>query len=243
MLAYTRGMSTNNSTQPTTSASSPSPIEGGNAHPNPGAAVAVGAALPHAYGVHTKQLVEPAPMPIYLGAQNTPTHEAAHEAASPTHEAASPTSPTPPAVASAAEEGDERAHLETEGGRPLRGTPSSSTPAQAYNPTELAKALLALLGILLGLTLALGGWQPHTSDARLGWSHGSINVVEGTDGDTGAMPLSPHDEGVLPAPPNATLRSISPDSPAAPVEMGKTFFGDTSRLAPSVSPWSGGSEA
>ena len=125
---------------------------------------------------------------------------------------------------------------------PTRPTPSAS-PYSPYSPTELLKALLALLGLLLGLTLWLGGWQPHTSSALLGWSHGSISVTEGTDGDTGARPLSPHDEGVLPALPNATLRSVSPDSQVAPVEMGKTFFGDTSRLAPSVQPWSGGSEA
>ena len=128
-------------------------------------------------------------------------------------------------------------------GNPTNHPTRPATSASPYNPLALLKALLALLGILLGLTLWLGGWQPHTSDARLGWSHGSISVVEGTDGDTGAHPLDPHDEGVLPASPNATLRSVSPDSPATPVEMGKTFFGDTSRLAPSVSPWSGPAEA
>lgn len=120
---------------------------------------------------------------------------------------------------------------------------TTGTKASPYNPTALLKALLALLGLLLGLTLALGGWQPHTSSALLGWSTGSISVVEGTDGDSGAAPLSPHDEGVLPALPNATLRSVSPDTRPHPVDHWDTFFGDTSRLAPSVQPWSGGSEA
>lgn len=102
------------------------------------------------------------------------------------------------------------------------------TSASPYNPTELAKALLALLGLLLGLTLALGGWQPHTSDARLGWSHGSISVVEGTDGDTGSRPLSPNDSGVLPADPGGR-----------PVDLPKAYLGDSSRFAPGVSPWAG----
>ena len=78
---------------------------------------------------------------------------------------------------------------------------TTTTPKPSpHNPAELAKALLALLGILLGLTLWLGGYRPGLSDARLGWSHGSISVIKGTDGDTGAHPLDPHDEGVLPAP-------------------------------------------
>mgnify|MGYP000878955347 CR=1 FL=1 len=102
------------------------------------------------------------------------------------------------------------------------------TSASPYNPTELAKALLALLGLLLGLTFALGGWQPHTSDARLGWSHGSISVVEGTDGDTGSRPLSPNDSGVLPADPGGR-----------PVDLPKAYLGDSSRFAPGVSPWAG----
>lgn len=119
-----------------------------------------------------------------------------------------------------------------ERGRP--GPAASATPAHhdapssAYNPTELAKALLALLGLLLGLTLALGGWQPHTSDARLGWSHGPISVVEGTDGDTGSKPLSPNDSGVLPADPGGR-----------PVDLPKAYLGDGSRFAPGVSPWAG----
>ena len=104
----------------------------------------------------------------------------------------------------------------------------SEGASPAYNPAELAKALLALLGLLLGLTLALGGWQPHTSDARLGWSHGSISVVEGTDGDTGSRPLSPNDSGVLPAEPLGR-----------PVDLPKTYLGDSSRFAPGVSPWAG----
>ena len=102
------------------------------------------------------------------------------------------------------------------------------TSASPYNPTELAKALLALLGVLLGLTLALGGWQPHTSEARLGWSSGTIRVVEGTDGDTGAHPLSPNDSGVLPADPGGR-----------PVDLPKAYLGDSSRFAPGVSPWAG----
>ena len=127
---------------------------------------------------------------------------------------------------------------------------TTTTKPGPYNPTELAKALLALLGILLGLTLWLGGYRPGLSDARLGWSHGSISVVEGTDGDTGAAPLSPHDEGVRPAPDTPPVSSSlsngmsgSPSTAPRPVEMGKTFFGDTSRLAPSVRPWSGGCAA
>lgn len=102
------------------------------------------------------------------------------------------------------------------------------TSASPYNPTELAKALLALLGLLLGLTLALGGWQPHTSDSVLGWSHGPISVVKGTDGDTGSRPLPPHDAGVLPADPGGR-----------PVDLPKAYLGDSSRFAPGVSPWAG----
>lgn len=105
---------------------------------------------------------------------------------------------------------------------------TTDTEPRPYNPTELAKALLALLGLLLGLTLALGGWQPHTSDARLGWSHGSISVVEGTDGDTGSRPLSTNDSGVLPADPGGR-----------PVDLPKAYLGDSSRFAPGVSPWAG----
>ena len=102
------------------------------------------------------------------------------------------------------------------------------TSASPYNPTELAKALLALLGLLLGLTLWLGGWQPATSSAKLGWSHGPITVVDGTDGDTGSKPLSPNDSGVLPADPGGR-----------PVDLPKAYLGDSSRFAPGVSPWAG----
>lgn len=119
-------------------------------------------------------------------------------------------------------------------------------PQPAYNPLALLKALLALLGLLLGLTLALGGWQPHTSDARLGWSTGSINVVEGTDGDTGSRPLSPHDEGVLPAP--DTLSKVDTvntqtGSEPSPVDHWETFFEGAGPGGASIAPWSGGSRA
>ena len=224
MPSYTRGMSTtptspanptNHSTRPPAQASSPNPFEGG-----PAPALLDGATparleeappAPHVYAVHTPRPVEPAPMPIYLGAQNTPTTE------------------------------DEQTPLETEGGRPPQGRshlPStragSATPAQGpssagpYNPAELLKALLALLGLLLGLTLWLGGWQPHTSEARLGWSHGTIQVVEGTDGDTGSQPLPVHDSGAIPA-----------GQAGDPVDLPRTYVGDGSRFAPGISPWAG----
>lgn len=127
---------------------------------------------------------------------------------------------------------------------------TTSTKASPYNPAELLKALLALLGILLGLTLWLGGWQPHTSDSILGWSTGSIDVVEGTDGDTGARPLSPHDEGVLPAPDTlpmssslSTHMSSSLDTPSHPIDHWETFFEGSGPGGASVRPWSGGSAA
>lgn len=106
---------------------------------------------------------------------------------------------------------------------------TTTTPKPSpYNATELAKALLALLGLLLGLTLWLGGWQPHTSDARLGWSHGTIRVVEGTDGDTGSHPLPPND--------NAPFRLEGTEG--TPVDPPETFFegsgpGGTSLRPPS----------
>lgn len=126
-----------------------------------------------------------------------------------------------------AEPGTERADVSRETLAPHSTRVPAPKPGP-YNPAELAKALLALLGLLLGLTLALGGWQPHTSDARLGWSHGSISVVEGTDGDTGSRPLSPNDSGVLPADPGGR-----------PVDLPKAYLGDSSRFAPGVSPWAG----
>ena len=197
-------MNTNHSTRPAPSASSPNPAPAMNAHPNPSAA----GAAPHAYGVHTEAPLALPPMPIYLGAQNTPTTEA------------------------------EQAPLETEGGRPLPGRTGTGTGTPAYNPTELAKALLALLGILLGLTLALGGWQPHTSEARLGWSHGDIVVKTGTDGDTGSRPLDPADEGVRPAP-NPPVDTVYAGQGYRPVDLPHTYVGDGSRFAPGISPWAG----
>ena len=129
--------------------------------------------------------------------------------------------------------------------------PSNHASNPAYNPAELAKALLALLGILLGLTLALGGWQPHTSEARLGWSTGSISVVKGTDGDTGSRPLSPHDEGVRPAPDNlppmssslSTKMSSSLDTTPRPVDLPRTFFEGSGPGGASVNPPPSGSQA
>ena len=202
---------TSRTTQPATSASRPNPTEGANASRVLDAA--------STRTVYTSRPSAAAPMPIYLGAQNTPS--------------ASPLGP--------------------EGGRPLSSPAADARDARdasgapdtraAYNPLALLKALLALLGLLLGLTLALGGYRPDLSDALLGWTHGSISVVEGTDGDTGARPLDPHDEGVLPAPDTLPQMSSPLDTQAHPVEMGRTFFGDTSRLAPSVQPWSGPAEA
>lgn len=126
-------------------------------------------------------------------------------------------------------------------------TPTKPSP---YNPTELAKALLALLGILLGLTLWLGGWQPHTSDARLGWSHGDIVVTKGTDGDTGSRPAAPHDGGVRPAPDTLPVSSsLSPnmssslDTPPRPVDLPRTFFEGSGPGGTSVNPPPSGSQA
>ena len=171
-------MSTTTDTKPsprnaTEGASSPSPL--------------------HVYGVRTPGGVHSRPMPIYLGAKNTPS-------------AAPLVAPTPAPTPA----------------------PSEGGPRQAYDPAALLRHLLALLGLLLGLTLWLGGWQPGQSDSVLGWSHGSISVVEGTDGDTGSRPLSPNDSGVLPADPGGS-----------PVDLPKTYLGDSSRFAPGVSPWAG----
>ena len=161
-------------------------------------------ARPDARGVHSPRPFSAHSMPIYLGARNTPTSAPPTPAPTP--------APTRPSKAPLT-------HPETE---------VEAGPTQAYDPAALLRQLLALLGLLLGLTLALGGWQPHTSDAQLGWSHGSISVVKGTDGDTGSRPLSPNDSGVLPADPGGR-----------PVDLPKAYLGDSSRFAPGVSPWAG----
>lgn len=166
-------------------------------------------------------------MPIYLGAQNTPTPEAAP---APTLEA------------------------EAEGGLP--GPAASTAPARhdapssAYDPAALLRQLLLLLALLLGLALWLGGWQPATSSARLGWSHGTIDVVEGTDGDTGSRPLPPHDAGVLPAPDLPPMSSsLSPnmpshiDIPPRPVDLPRAFFEGSGPGGASVNPLPSGSQA
>ena len=120
---------------------------------------------------------------------------------------------------------------------------TTDTKPSPYNPTELAKALLALLGLLPGLTLALGGWQPHTSDARLGWSHGTISVVEGTDGDTGSRPLPPHDAGVRPAPDTLPVDTVYSGQGSRPVDLPRTFFEGSGPGGASVNPPPSGSQA
>lgn len=123
---------------------------------------------------------------------------------------------------------------------------TTTTKPSSYNPLALLKALLALLALLLGLTLALGGWQPHTSDARLGWSTGSIRVADGTDGDTGARPLNPHDEGVRPAPdtlPKVDTVYTQPDNTPHSVDHWETFFEGSGPGGASVRQGPAGSEA
>ena len=263
-------MSTNHSTRPAPSASSPNPAEEMNAHPNPSAAGTAEAALPHAYGVHTQQLVGLPPMPIYLGAQNT----------------------LPPALPPALPPRGRAAPLETEGGRPLQGlsglsglsglphrsprtahsprtprthlpspastgagSPSPSSPTspstrEAYDPAALLRHLVLLLALLLGLTLWLGGYRPGLSDARLGWSHGSISVIKGTDGDTGAHSLDPHDEGVRPAPDTPPVSSSLSNGMSGslgttdhPVDHWETFFEGSGPGGASVRPGPGGCAA
>ena len=137
--------------------------------------------------------------------------------------------------------------VESEGAASLSGGTSAPTgpanphhrstrPAQQpspYNASSLLKALLALLGLLLGLTLWLGGWQPATSSARLGWSHGTIDVVAGTDGDTGSHPLSPND--------NAPFHLAGQEG--SPVDLPQTFFEGSGPGGLSLSPVPGGSQA
>ena len=244
MLAYTRGMSTTTTptdrpTRPAPSASSPNPTEGENASAlpcgGPGCLQAGGQAAPHAYGVHTRGPRQLPPLPIYLGAQNTPA---------PTPAPAPAPTPTPtPEAAPEAERG-------------LPGPAASTAPAHhdapssAYNPAALLRQLLLLLALLLGLALWLGGWQPATSSARLGWSHGTIDVVEGTDGDTGSRPLPPHDAGVLPAPDLPPMSSsLSPkmssslDTPPHPVDLPRAFFEGSGPGGASVNPPPSGSQA
>lgn len=220
MTAYTRGVSTTTPAQnysgiPTRTEGAevaaplaPSSAAGYSTAPTPSAShhnPAEGekapalSTRPHAYGVHPPRPVTSHPMPIYLGAQNTAATR-------------------PPAAGTPAPiEPRPRTRPRTEAG-----------PSQAYDPAALLRQLVLLLALLLGLTLWLGGWQPGQSDARLGWSHGSIHVVEGTDGDTGSRPLSPNDSGVLPADPGGR-----------PVDLPKAYLGDGSRFAPGVSPWAG----
>ena len=128
---------------------------------------------------------------------------------------------------------------------------TTTTPRPSpYNPAELAKALLALLGILLGLTLWLGGYRPGLSDARLGWSHGSISVIKGTDGDTGAHSLDPHDEGVRPAPDTLPVSSSLSNGMSGslgttdhPVDHWETFFEGSGPRGSSILGRPGGSAA
>lgn len=218
MTAYTRDMSTTTDTKP----SPHNPTELAKALP----------AL-HAYGVHLEGGLPSHPMPIYLGAQNTPTTGDEQTPSRPEAAARPGADPTPPARGPARP--------------PQRRAPASAGP---YNPAELLKALLLLLALLLGLALWLGGWQPATSSARLGWSHGTIDVIEGTDGDTGSRPLPPHDAGVLPAPDLPPMSSsLSPKmssslvTPPRPVELPRTFFEGSGPGGASVNPPPSGSQA
>ena len=189
------------STEPPTSASPYNPTE-----------VEKAPALPDAGGVPSLRPFSTHSMPIYLGARNTPTSAPLTPASTRPSRLSRPSRPSRPSEAPLTQP-------ETE---------AEAGPSQAYDPAALLRQLLLLLALLLGLALWLGGWQPHTSDARLGWSHGTISVVEGTDGDTGSHPLDPHDSGVLPADPGGS-----------PVDLPKAYLGDSSRFAPGVSPWVG----
>lgn len=202
-------------------------------------------------------------MPIYLGAQNTPTLAPASEPApapasasepAPTLATAPAHAPAPATALAPAPDLDPDQAPEAEGGLP--GPAASTAPVRhdasssAYNPAALLRQLLLLLALLLGLALWLGGWQPATSAARLGWSHGTIDVVEGTDGDTGSRPLPPHDAGVLPAPDLPPMSSsLSPnmssplDTAPRPVDLPRTFFEGSGPGGASVSPPPSGSRA
>lgn len=127
---------------------------------------------------------------------------------------------------------------------------TAPTRPSPHNPAELAKALLALLGILLGLTLWLGGYRPGLSDARLGWSTGTISVIKGTDGDTGAHPLDPQDEGVRPAPDTLPVSSSLSNGMSSklvtsthPIDHWKTFFEGSGPGGSSILGRPGGSAA
>lgn len=120
---------------------------------------------------------------------------------------------------------------------------TTSTKPSSYNPLALLKALLTLLALLLGLTLWLGGYRPDLSDARLGWSTGSIRVADGTDGDTGARPLSPHDSGVRPAPDRLPVDTVYSGQGSRPVDLPRTFFEGSGPGGVSVNPPPSGSQA
>lgn len=201
MLAYTRGMSTTTPANPS--------------HPN--ATEGEMAPSPPMRTVYTSRGGRSHPMPIYLGAKNTPT-------AGPLAPAPTP-APTRPSEA------------------PLTHHKTEAGSTQAYDPASLLRQLLALLGVLLGLTLWLGGWQPHTSDARLGWSHGTIDVVEGTDGDTGSRPLSPNDSGIRPAPNHPPVDTVYSGQGSRPVDLPRTFFEGSGPGGTSVNPPPSGSQA
>ena len=214
-------MSANHSTQAPTYTSHRNPAEAG-----------ISPSSPHAYGVHTHRPLAPHPMPIYLGARNT-SAAAYRTTPAPAHSAPAP-APAPAHSEGPRPRPEEAPHLTAEAG-----------PAQAYDPAALLRQLILLLTLLLGLTLWLGGWQPGQSDARLGWSTGTIHVVEGTDGDTGARPASPRDQGVRPANDHLPVDTVyhSPGPGGVPVDRWDTFFEGSGPGGSSILGRSGGSAA